>query len=901
MFTSILVASLPAMVAAFEPTVTKLHSGSSEEPGGDNLGTSTAMSDRYLLTGAPFSDEVADNAGSVQVFDARTGRYLRTLTANDGAADDQFGYGVAVCGTLAVVGAHGADATGPESGAAYVFDLRNGRQIAKLLPDAGSSDNYFAYAVAISGETVLCGAPNDDDAANDAGAVYVFNARTGELLDKLTAEDASATAFFGEGVAVCGDIAVIGADGDDNGPGGMNSGAAYVFNLSTGEEIYKFTADDASTDDYFGWPVRLSGNHALIGAIRADGAEGQTGAVYVFDIVKEIEVAKLTAPDGETGDQFGWDFAVEGNLAMVGAWTHDASQTDSGAAYLFDVPAGDFLGKLTPPDSAQDQRFGTAVALCGNRAAAGALWDDDKAGEAGAVYLYRSFSGPIPLETVARKGDFAPKSIGSDFLNFQDTFINNAGESAFYATGTRRVNGVWTDHTGALDTRTRSGQNLSPLGGTFTGTSIVRAFSPIAGHPNFVVAQAIIRGQGVTGRNNRVVFATYGNMNSPLLRTGEDIFELGNAQFQTFQEVVQNASSGNVGATYRLRKGNGVTAKNDSGVFVVDEFGFPVDDSDPAGARNREGEFIPGAFVDVYAQFFGRVSSTYSDYFVFPAFMLEAGEGPAIQALFYDSESSGPGDIARQGEEPDDVPGAQFRAFLGETIHEEGTAYRARISGPGIKGSNNEGVWSENGFLALQKGQEPDPTDAPGVVVNRILGFWSMDNGDTLMILAKLRGPGVNARNDCALYLIASDGSYIQELVREGDEVCGSDCPKLGVIQRVDVNTESGDYAVLGSLIGPANANQGLLRGNVYDRTDMNGPSLRRPFLKLRKGTSYQAQGGDTTTIRSLVLPATTDRTGAGAKGLGQVVNIDGETVLCIQFDNRAKQVMKGLAGPAMN
>ena len=46
-------------------------------------------------------------------------------------------------------------------------------------------------------------------------------------VQKLTASDAQATDFFGQSVAVSGDTAVVGANGED--AGGSNAGAAYVF------------------------------------------------------------------------------------------------------------------------------------------------------------------------------------------------------------------------------------------------------------------------------------------------------------------------------------------------------------------------------------------------------------------------------------------------------------------------------------------------------------------------------------------------------------------------------------------------------------------------------------------------------------------------------------------------
>ncbi len=98
------------------------------------------------------------------------------LTANDGAASDNFGWSVALSGNTALVGAP-EDAVGAnaEQGSAYIF-VRNGTtwtQQAKFTSSDGAAEDAFGIAVALSGETALVGAPGGDLGANkEQGAAY---------------------------------------------------------------------------------------------------------------------------------------------------------------------------------------------------------------------------------------------------------------------------------------------------------------------------------------------------------------------------------------------------------------------------------------------------------------------------------------------------------------------------------------------------------------------------------------------------------------------------------------------------------------------------------------------------------------------------------------------------------
>ena len=107
---------------------------------------------------------------------ADLGDQLAKLLPNDGAADDLFGYSVAISGATSIVGAIQDSDNCIESGSAYLFDTTTGQQIAKLLPNDGATADYFGYSVAISGTTAIVGATGDDDNGDLSGSAYLFDA-----------------------------------------------------------------------------------------------------------------------------------------------------------------------------------------------------------------------------------------------------------------------------------------------------------------------------------------------------------------------------------------------------------------------------------------------------------------------------------------------------------------------------------------------------------------------------------------------------------------------------------------------------------------------------------------------------------------------------------------------------
>jgi hypothetical protein len=167
-------------------------------------------------------------------------------------------------------------------------------QQAKLLAgDAGSND-YLGLAVSLSadGNTALLGARNESTSpTTENGAAYVFT-RSGSTWTqqaKLLAGDKASYDYFGNSVSLSsnGNIAIIGAYLEATSPNSSN-GAAYVFTRSgsTWTQQQKIGANDAANSDYFGRSVALSADGS-VAMISADGEDtsptSQQGAVYVFN------------------------------------------------------------------------------------------------------------------------------------------------------------------------------------------------------------------------------------------------------------------------------------------------------------------------------------------------------------------------------------------------------------------------------------------------------------------------------------------------------------------------------------------------------------------------------------------------------------------------------------------
>ena len=279
--------------------------------------------------------------------------------------------------------------------------LEEWEQIFTLLPDTSISQqaylkasntemgDYFGNSVAISGDTVVVGAHDEDSSATgvngdetdnsayNSGAAYVFT-RMGhnwsqQAYLKASNTDTEVEDYFGYSVAISGDTIVVGAfreasnatgvDGDGNDNSASASGAAYVFTRSgdTWSQQAYLKASNTGADDYFGISVAISGDTIVVGAageasnatgVDGDGSDNSadfSGAAYVFTRSGSTwsQQAYLKASNARADDWFGHYIAIGGSTIVVGAPYENSAATgvdgdqehnaapNAGATYVF--------------------------------------------------------------------------------------------------------------------------------------------------------------------------------------------------------------------------------------------------------------------------------------------------------------------------------------------------------------------------------------------------------------------------------------------------------------------------------------------------------------------------------------------------------------------------------------
>ena len=435
----------------------------------DQFGYSIAISGNYAIVSAASEDDAGGpSSGKAYIFNVTTGALLRTLNdpnAYGTSSGDQFGYSVAISGNYAIVGAYTEDdASGSDSGKAYIFNVTTGALVHTLNnpnPYGTSAFDRFGYFVAISGNYAIVSAYNEDDAGGTAsGKAYVFNVTTGALLSTLDNPNAYSTSAddnFGNSVSISGNYAIVAAYTEDD-VNGSGSGKAYIFNVTTGALLRTLNNPNAygtSSGDQFGTSVAISGNYAIVGAYAEDdaGAGGGTasGKAYIFNVTTGALLWTLNNPNAysiSANDYFGWSVSIDGNYAIVGAYTEDdAGGADSGKAYIFNATTGALLQTLDNPNAystSVTDAFGWSVAISGNYAIVSVRYEDDAGGtSSGKAYIFAidkvtdlayvediNFSTGASINMLTHKA-FQPAAVGGQLMKTLDNpnaYSTSAGD-----------------------------------------------------------------------------------------------------------------------------------------------------------------------------------------------------------------------------------------------------------------------------------------------------------------------------------------------------------------------------------------------------------------------------------------------------------------------------------------
>ncbi len=319
----------------------------------DYFGHAVAVYANTAVIGAYGDREHGLDAGAVYVFtrlaSAAPGvasRWIpqQKLTASDAAAGDFFGAAVAISGDTALIGAYGDDDKGSSSGSAYVFVRSKGvwKQQQKLLASDLGANAQFGFAVALSSDTAIIGAPLYSTASvSEVGAAYAFfkSGSTWTQQQKFVPPAAAnlAGVHFGAAVAATENGAVIGRDNLKNGGVDWFTKSSTSWNAAS--------SGVTSSVAHYGSALAMTDNATVIGAYGDNSKAAEAGSVSVLrTLVPHTPIASLIASDGKAGDHFGYSVGIAGNTIVVGAPGVDGSPSnggtcsdipDTGAVYAF--------------------------------------------------------------------------------------------------------------------------------------------------------------------------------------------------------------------------------------------------------------------------------------------------------------------------------------------------------------------------------------------------------------------------------------------------------------------------------------------------------------------------------------------------------------------------------------
>jgi FG-GAP repeat len=270
--------------------------------------------------------------------------------------NDLFGFSVAISGNVAAVGAPGVQVS---RGAVYVYQRSHGRwrQAATLLGPVSTSSPSFGNGVAVSGSTLLVGAPNLN---GGNGATYIYRHSRGRWrLSTTLADPGPGGDDFGYAVAVSGSWATIGAPAYS---AAAAAGTVYIYSMNGGSPRLRATIADpaGAAGDWFGVSVAVSSSRAGVFAVAGTFQDE-------IDILTESgggwHGKAVTGPRYD----FGLTVGVSGKTVVVGA---DA-RTPDGLAYVYARSGGTWRRRarlsVPHPPAGHDFEFGAGVAISGNR------------------------------------------------------------------------------------------------------------------------------------------------------------------------------------------------------------------------------------------------------------------------------------------------------------------------------------------------------------------------------------------------------------------------------------------------------------------------------------------------------------------------------------------------------
>ena len=381
----------------------------------DFFGWSVAIESSVIAIAAPL-----DSTGITYVYDD-SGSGLPVATLSDGI--NGFGYNVDIdSGVLAV---------GDFSDSVRSYDVSLGGATVittDIHSDFENLDNSVGSTpIATSLGTIVSGARLEDQQGSDAGAVYVFDVAVPEVANKIIDQSVAAEPgdLFGYDLAISGDVMVVGAPedmgfaGTTGDLGNGDRGEIHIFNRVAGDWVYNRTIDGpagpaGNINDAFGRSIDISGDWIIVGAPRTNDPGDTTGRVHFIDTANADAIQTIAPPSApDININFGVRVAIDGNTAAVGATTWGT--TDGGQVLIYELALGTWT-LVEQYNASGGYRLGRGIDIEGDRLAFGTL---NNAG-GGFVVIADRVGGVWPTQT-------DPFNTTDPQPNFEMVFNNSSG------------------------------------------------------------------------------------------------------------------------------------------------------------------------------------------------------------------------------------------------------------------------------------------------------------------------------------------------------------------------------------------------------------------------------------------------------------------------------------------
>lgn len=311
-------------------------------------------------------------------------RWVQThnILPPEGEDEFRFGYQLAASGDHAIVTSFRQIDTHHEQSVAHVYDLNSGLLVRTFVPPQNSNNNGFALAIALHDAQAVMNITTEPGGLHNAGAVYVHDIMTGELIHFLRFDEPQEYDGFGAAVGINEHYIAV-ASREATLPD--NRGALYIYDATTAALRHRIRPLRNEPDGDFGTALAMDGDLILVGA---DGQFKQSGRSYVYHMPTGELVTRLDPPNPRVKGAFGRAVALREGRALVGAPYWPAEKRYGGAAFLYDAASGDLLHEFRRDVGQHREYFGDSVALGGGLAVIGASFWEGEADGMGRVDLY---------------------------------------------------------------------------------------------------------------------------------------------------------------------------------------------------------------------------------------------------------------------------------------------------------------------------------------------------------------------------------------------------------------------------------------------------------------------------------------------------------------------------------